>query len=322
MAKDKKGKTPVNNAGRPTGSYSSYGTSGYGSPYGGGYGSTGGGYGGRGPSPYGSYGSYGSYGANNGMPQAPNNAPQSPAQQQAVANDDAKAKGKDKKKSQNGNSQNNGKKTKLEKRQEKFKEDELKYYPMTVGGWIVTFILLAIPIVGSICTICWFFGVGNRSRVAWVRSKLVAILLVIALIVALLGTGYGILYSKAKNVEVVFDGVSYGKLGDYKAKGVLYFVLSFAVDTFGEKLIGQFIGGDGGEQGGEVSSGEDEPGSGEPSISDQGKDAVKLMLAKKLGFKPKTSSNGDGGSTGSGNQIGSGNGVVGSGNQEGVSAAA
>ena len=309
MARDKKN-TPTNNAGRPTGSYSSYGTSGYGAPYnGGGYGSVGNGGYNRNP-----------YGAVPSQPLSQANS--------AANNDTKKAKANNKKENKPTKEKENKakkdkavaekpdysgmtrKEKKLAKKQEKFDEDDLRNYPMKVGSWIGTFILLAIPLVNCICAICWFFGVGNRSRAAWVRSKVVAFFLVIVLIFAMFGIGYGILASKAKNVEVEFDGVSYGTLGDYGAKGTLYYLACAAVDTFGADIIGQFIGGsdEGGENGGEtgdVNGGDengelngDETGNGEEEVStsDMINTAIKAKLAELiLGIQFPQSQEGEGG---------------------------
>lgn len=90
------------------------------------------------------------------------------------------------------------KQKKLAKKSEKFDEMDLRNYPMTVGSWIGTFILLAIPLIGGICAICWFFGVGNKSRSAWVRSYVVITLLIVLIIGIALGVGWTLLSKAAK----------------------------------------------------------------------------------------------------------------------------
>lgn len=90
------------------------------------------------------------------------------------------------------------KQKKLAKKSAKFDEMDLRNYPMTVGSWIGTFILLAIPLIGGICAICWFFGVGNKSRSAWVRSYVVIALLIVLILGILLGVGWTILSKSAK----------------------------------------------------------------------------------------------------------------------------
>ena len=162
MAKDNKstgrGAAP-NRAGRPTGSYSSYGTSGYG------YGANGGGSYGRSP--------YGSYGAQQPNANGANNAP---AQNNKKAE---KEKGSDK--------DLKGKQKKLAKRAKKFDETDLRCYPMTVGGWIGTFILSCLIPINIIFFICWFFGVGNKSRTAWVRAYVVVSIIIVLLMVMMFG---------------------------------------------------------------------------------------------------------------------------------------
>ena len=61
--------------------------------------------------------------------------------------------------------------------------DEMKRNePLSVGGWIGTLILLAIPIVSIIMVFVWAFGGGNISR----RNYAIA-LLVLTLIVIIVG---------------------------------------------------------------------------------------------------------------------------------------
>ena len=250
MARDNrstgKGAAP-NRAGRPTGSYSSYGTSGYGTGAGYGYGAS------RSP-----------YGAQPTNANGTSGVPAKVEKKEAKLDSEKGLKGKQKK---------------LAKRAKKFDETDLRCYPMTVGGWIGTFILLAIPLVNVICGICWFFGVGNKSRTSWVRSYVVIVLLVVLLCAGIIfGTYFGIA-SKAKNVEVVFDGESYGKLGDYGIKGTAYYVACGVVDTLGPDFVEQIMGMMGGSSG----DGETEGDEGESEISNE--DAiimVKAMLAQMI----------------------------------------
>ncbi len=278
MAKDKKN-TPTNNAGKPTGSYSSYGTSGYGAPYGGGYGSAG-----RSP-----------YGANNAQPAMQSVAPQT--------NNDAKGKGK--KKAEKVNTANlRGKQKKLAKKQAKFDENDLRNYPMKVGNWIGTFILLAIPFLNVICAICWFFGVGNRSRTSWIRSYIVICLLIVLIFGLIFGVGYGVLSNKAKNVEVEIGGQSYGTLGNYGIKGTAYYLVCSIIDTpVGQQLVETILakmggsegGGDGSEEGGEP---------GDEITSEDTKKAIKEMLAQMiLGINVENTNPDEGNNGGNGGEI-------------------
>ncbi|MDE5756577.1 MAG: hypothetical protein K2I23_05745 [Clostridia bacterium] len=212
MAKDKKNQG-ANHAGKPTGSYSSYGTSGYG------YGTSNGAYGGA------SYGGarnpYGNYGANN-VPATRNAG--------GAANDSASDKKEKKRKVEKvdlpDKANMSGKQKKLAKKAAKFDETDLRCYPMTVRGWIGTFILLAIPFIGSICTICWFFGVGNKSRTSWIRSYVVIVLLIVLLFGILFGVGFGVLSKNAKNAG--YEGVN----------GTLYYAACSVVDMLEDTLGG------------------------------------------------------------------------------------
>ncbi|MDE6473737.1 MAG: hypothetical protein K2L70_01375 [Clostridia bacterium] len=197
MARDKKSKgAPANNAGRPTGSYSSYATSGYG--YGGGSGA-------YGRSPYGAYGTT-----------------QQPHSASGVANNNAVAQNgtKVEKVDLPDKANMTRKQKKLARKSKKFDETDLRCYPMTVGGWIGTFILLALPLVGGICAICWFFGVGNKSRTAWIRSYVVIMLLIVLVLGIILGSGYAIMSGKAKAEGL--EGFN----------GTLYYMACQVVDMF------------------------------------------------------------------------------------------
>lgn len=90
------------------------------------------------------------------------------------------------------------KQKKIAKKASRFDEMDLRNYPMTVGKWIGTFIVMLIPLINFIAGICWFFGVGNKSRTAFVRSIFVIWLIITLLLVALLGVGYYFLAQKAQ----------------------------------------------------------------------------------------------------------------------------
>lgn len=64
--------------------------------------------------------------------------------------------------------------------------------PMGVGRWVGTLILLNIPIVNLVFFLMWFFGVGNRNRVQYIRANfivfLIKIIIITIIVVALMGT--------------------------------------------------------------------------------------------------------------------------------------
>jgi hypothetical protein len=62
---------------------------------------------------------------------------------------------------------------------------------MTVGKWMGTLVLLAIPLCNVICFIVWLFGGGkNRSRTNYVRASLFISLILVALsVIAVIAFG-------------------------------------------------------------------------------------------------------------------------------------
>lgn len=70
--------------------------------------------------------------------------------------------------------------------------DSADIEPMGVGRWVGSLILLDIPIVNIVFFLMWFFGVGNRNRVQFVRANfivfLIRIIIVTVIVIALLGT--------------------------------------------------------------------------------------------------------------------------------------
>ncbi|NWF51274.1 MAG: hypothetical protein HXY49_12120 [Ignavibacteriaceae bacterium] len=57
--------------------------------------------------------------------------------------------------------------------------------PVTVGEWVITFIICAIPIVGFIMLFVWAFGSDqNPSKKSWAQASL--IMFVIGIILAIL----------------------------------------------------------------------------------------------------------------------------------------
>lgn len=64
-----------------------------------------------------------------------------------------------------------------------------KNAPMTLGQWIVTSILLAIPFANVIFYLMWLFGVGNLNRVRYIRANFIVGLvcfIIIALFIIIL----------------------------------------------------------------------------------------------------------------------------------------
>ncbi|GEM_PF-2928259 len=63
--------------------------------------------------------------------------------------------------------------------------------PMTTMDWVLTHILMALPIVNLIFFVIWSVGSGNRSRVTYCRAQLLIVFMVLAMMafLSLLGVG-------------------------------------------------------------------------------------------------------------------------------------
>lgn len=71
------------------------------------------------------------------------------------------------------------------------------YQPMTIGEWIVTFIISYIPLVGIIMLFVWAFGDGTHpSKKTWAQAAL--IMAVVAIILSIIF--FGIIASILGNI--------------------------------------------------------------------------------------------------------------------------
>lgn len=81
------------------------------------------------------------------------------------------------------------------------------YKPMTMGDWLITFIIQAIPLVGIIMLFVWAFGDGTHpSKKTWAQASLVFALIMFVLVIILLAvmwTVIGSLFSGAYNIQSV-----------------------------------------------------------------------------------------------------------------------
>ena len=58
------------------------------------------------------------------------------------------------------------------------------YKPITIGEWLVTFIITAIPLVGIIMMFVWAFGGGTHpSKKTWAQAYLILLLIGIVLVI-------------------------------------------------------------------------------------------------------------------------------------------
>ena len=105
------------------------------------------------------------------------------------------------------------KQRKIAKKASRFDEMDLRNYPMTVGKWLATFIILILPGINVLASICWFFGVGNKSRTAFIRCFFVIGLILLIVLIAAMGVGYYFLAQKAEQevgAESVNEKLIYG----------------------------------------------------------------------------------------------------------------
>lgn len=81
------------------------------------------------------------------------------------------------------------------------------YKPMTMGDWLITFIIQAIPLVGIIMLFVWAFGDGTHpSKKTWAQASLVFALIMFILIIIILAalwTMFSSFFSGAYNIQSV-----------------------------------------------------------------------------------------------------------------------
>ena len=69
-----------------------------------------------------------------------------------------------------------------------------QYNPISVGEWVITTIILAIPIVGFIMLFVWGFGSNTQpSKANWAKATLIMIGISIVLSFLFLGSLLGIM---------------------------------------------------------------------------------------------------------------------------------
>lgn len=81
------------------------------------------------------------------------------------------------------------------------------YKPMTMGDWLITFIIQAIPLVGFIMLFVWAFGDGTHpSKKTWAQASLIFALVMIVLVIILfaaLWTMFSSFFNGAYNIQSV-----------------------------------------------------------------------------------------------------------------------
>jgi len=72
--------------------------------------------------------------------------------------------------------------------------DSPQYMPISVGEWVITIIIIAIPIVGFIMLFVWGFGSNTQpSKANWAKATLIMIGISIVLSFLFLGSLLGIM---------------------------------------------------------------------------------------------------------------------------------
>jgi len=81
------------------------------------------------------------------------------------------------------------------------------YKPMSIGDWLITFIIQAIPLVGFIMLFVWAFGDGTHpSKKTWAQASLIFALIMFVLVIifiAVMWTVISSLFSGAYNIQSV-----------------------------------------------------------------------------------------------------------------------
>ena len=73
-------------------------------------------------------------------------------------------------------------------------ENELQQYtPMSIGDWIITSLIFAIPIVGFIMLFVWGFGSNTHpSKANWAKASLIVMGIGFVIIVVFFGSIFGV----------------------------------------------------------------------------------------------------------------------------------
>jgi len=81
------------------------------------------------------------------------------------------------------------------------------YKPMTIGDWLITFLIQAIPLVGFVMLFVWAFGDGTHpSKKTWAQASLIMMVIVIVLMIiffAALWSIFSSFFSQNYNIHSV-----------------------------------------------------------------------------------------------------------------------
>ena len=71
-----------------------------------------------------------------------------------------------------------------------------QYTPMSIGDWIITSIIFAIPIVGFVMLFVWGFGSNTQpSKANWAKATLIVIGISFVIVFLFFGSIFGVIIS-------------------------------------------------------------------------------------------------------------------------------
>ena len=74
--------------------------------------------------------------------------------------------------------------------------ESTKYVPLTVGDWIITSIIFAIPIVGFVMLFVWGFGSNTQpSKANWAKATLIVIGISFVIVFLFFSSIFGVIIS-------------------------------------------------------------------------------------------------------------------------------
>jgi hypothetical protein len=77
------------------------------------------------------------------------------------------------------------------------------YKPMTIGDWLITFLIQIIPLVGIVMLFVWAFGGDTHpSKKTWAQASLLWIVIMIVLAIIFFAAVWGVIMS-------MFGGMDY-----------------------------------------------------------------------------------------------------------------
>ena len=95
---------------------------------------------------------------------------------------------------------------------EKFEVTDRRNQVMSVKEWIVTMLIMMIPVANIVMLFVWAFGNGNENRKNYCRVQLIFMLIGVVLSVLFGSLLVGILYSAFKQQNISLSLISISRL--------------------------------------------------------------------------------------------------------------